>query len=127
MVMSMFYDRTGKPLKDVLEWAKLREDREYWVLGEDRMGGYDIVTYWEGLDRRNPISAAMNPRGPAEIFETMVFCGTASAEMFGAVVLFPNPLLTLTRTYALEDQAIAGHREVLAQVDGLIAAVSEIH
>lgn len=60
-----YFDRDGNPL-GLLEWGKLLEDREYKVVGQDRVKGWWVSTVWLGLDHRF---------GPGEplIFETMTF------------------------------------------------------
>jgi len=72
--MSRWYDRKGKALGDLFEWARLLEDREYCRVAQlvEQMANGErlrISTVWLGLDHN------FSGQGPPLIFETMVFGG----------------------------------------------------
>lgn len=92
--MSRYFDRTGAPL-DVLQWAKLFEDRTYQVVQQDTLADGTLVsTVWLGLDHRH------DP-GPPLIFETMVFDeGRDEREC---------------RRYTTEAEARLGHADMLTK------------
>jgi len=62
--MVPFHDKAGNPL-GVVDWAKLREDTEYFRIGLDHIGEYTVSTVWVGVLHIN--------------FETMVFTKGATA------------------------------------------------
>lgn len=65
-VVNHYFDRSGYPL-ELLEWAKLVENKEYKiVLQETLPNGKWVSTVWLGLDHQFG-------KGPPLIFETMVF------------------------------------------------------
>src|SRR5215469_1848635 len=65
--MSLFYDRQGRPIDDVLTWGRLFETSDRCV-GDTRVGGVRVSTVWLGIDH------SWGP-GPPLIFETMIFGG----------------------------------------------------
>lgn len=93
-----YFDQDGNPL-DLMEWAKLFEDTESRRIGSTKVKGYWVSTVWLGLP---PIS---NPR---LIFETMVFKSKTDG--------FDDAVDDYTRRYATKEGAIAGHKEVVAEV-----------
>lgn len=86
------YDRAGN-LIDIDRWALLMQDRRYQVLVQDHVGPYMVSTVWLGIDHNFD-------EGPPLIFETMVF-KTDSVE---------------GRRYTTEEEALAGHAELLNEV-----------
>lgn len=92
--MADYYDRDGNPTT-VHEWARRFEDTRYKRIAYDETPSGDISTVWLGLDHRFD-------DGPPLIFETIVFdrdSGNDDNEM---------------RRYATEDEARAGHAELLS-------------
>lgn len=68
MDLSRYYDKEGKPIKDVIEWGKLFEDFSYKVIKQETLpNGLWISTVWLGLNHN------WAPNGPIHIFESMVF------------------------------------------------------
>jgi len=62
-----YYDRQGKPMGEVLAWAKKLEDPTYKLVAKTELpNGVMISTVWLGLDH------SFRKRPPL-IFETMVF------------------------------------------------------
>ncbi len=89
--MSEWYDRNGKPITDLLEWARLLNDAEYKRVAYDDLGdGRYISTVWLGLDHGYG-------RGPPLIFETMTF-GPGGGDC---------------QRYATLEEARRGHEEML--------------
>lgn len=91
----MWYDREGRPI-DMLMYAVLRGDPEYFRVAEDLVGHFSVSTVWLGLDHN------YMGQGPPLIFETMVF-GT-------------DPRLPWweewQQRYATREGAEKGHKEV---------------
>lgn len=69
----MWYDKTGKPLRDYDKIEKLLEDFEYKRIARTEVGPYFVSTVWLGLDHDFSFTHfdKVNPR--PVIFETMVF------------------------------------------------------
>jgi hypothetical protein len=98
-----YYDREGRGLTDVFDWAKLMEPRYYENLDEyakykivkqeHTWLGFWVSTVWLGLDH------AFLPTYPPLIFETMVFFRHRSD-------------LEMDR-YTTERQAKAGHKNMI--------------
>lgn len=61
-----YYDKQGKVITDLLEWARLFEDKNYQVVSRYKDERVIISTVWLGIDHNWG-------NGPPLIFETMVF------------------------------------------------------
>jgi hypothetical protein len=93
--MFEFFDREGKPIDDVLAWAKLHSDEKYRRVDETTLSdGTWISTVWLGVNHR------FLKDGPPLIFETMVFKSGDSIDV---------------DQYATEADAIKGHRDMVAK------------
>lgn len=90
------YDRQGKPITDLLAWAKLLENESYKRVAEDQIGPYWVSTVWLGLDHNHSI------KGSPLIFETMVF-GPGEDDIF-------------CDRYSTEQEAAEGHVDVVNQL-----------
>lgn len=93
----LYYDREGREL-DLYEWARKMEDDEYKRVALDWVGGISVSTVWLGVNYRFE-------EGPPLIFETMVFDSN-----YDELTEFD------TCRYATEEEARAGHEEVVAEV-----------
>ena len=90
------YDREGKPISFEC-WIELRHQPGYIRVAEDTVGDFWISTVWLGIDHGSPLE------GTAPIiFETMVFGANRESEEM--------------RRYSTEEQALAGHREMVEEV-----------
>ncbi len=99
--MSDYYDRQGNPM-DMMQWARLVGQDGYAVVEKTLVRGrWEVSTVWIGLDHSFG-------HGPPLIFETMVFDqnpgGRDEHDM---------------RRYSTEEQARAGHAEVVWMVGQL--------
>lgn len=91
--MIRYYDRQGKPIANMLEWAKLMGDPAYQRVRHTQINGeVRVSTVWLGLDHN------MMGDGPSLIFETMVFGGEHDQEM---------------ERYSTEEEACAGHERMV--------------
>jgi hypothetical protein len=93
------FDRAGEPI-DFERWSLLFQDKRYQQIASDTLHGYLVSTVWLGIDHgwgftREPV-----------IFETMVF----------NVRDAPYPDVE-QRRYCTEEQARAGHAEVVNEVE----------
>lgn len=89
--MAEYFDRNGDPMA-LMTWAQKFEDDDYKRVEFTQIGEVEISTVWLGLDHGNPESR--------KIFESAVFgSGIDSQEE--------------TRQYATEDEARAGHAELV--------------
>lgn len=61
-----WFDKEGKPLKDINEWGKLRKDEDYFVIGRTQVGPFRVSTVWLGMEHGCE-------DGKPLIFETLVF------------------------------------------------------
>lgn len=117
-----YWDREGKPLT-LLEYAEkfgsIEARDAYRKLDYTEVGGMAFVsTIWLGINHR------FGP-GPPLIFETMAFLIPRDDDPPG--LLGRPPLTELseyvpTRRYSTEDEARLGHLEVVAEVEGWLAA-----
>lgn len=116
-----YHDRQGNPLT-LLEYAEkfatFEERKEYKQVAYTEVGGMAFVsTVWLGVNHR------MGP-GPPLIFETMAFVIPRDDDPPG---LFGHPNLAsldefiASRRYSTEEQALAGHAEVVAEVEAWLA------
>ena len=106
MTRPEFYDRAGQPI-DAQEWARLFEDDSQEV-GNTIVGAYRVSTVWIGIDHSWGA-------GPPLIFETMVF-GPESSGGFDLDC----------RRYSTEDEARAGHDEMVTLVRATTASLHDI-
>ena len=96
------YDRDGSPIT-FEQWARLRwtdDEPDAWRTGYERIaldhvGDVSVSTVWLGLDHGHGLTSA------PLIFETMVFGGPFDEQCW---------------RYATEDEARAGHANVVALV-----------
>lgn len=88
------YDRSGEPI-DFARWILLFEDDRYQQLAFDEIGGYRVSTIWLGIDHGCGMS------DEPLIFETMVFKDRKSVAQ---------------DRYCSEEEALAGHARLLAEV-----------
>jgi hypothetical protein len=93
-MMQLFFDRQGKPLT-IEEAESLLGDLEYKRVGIDYVGDVRVSTVWLGIDH------GFGREGPPIIFETMVFGGDHDQDC---------------DRYCTEEQALAGHRRVVANL-----------
>jgi hypothetical protein len=99
------YDKEGKPISPE-EYSRLHADGEYLRVDLTQIGPYTVSTVWLGLDHGFG-------RGPAVIFETMVFTSTAWNETRSRYDPEVEPLLDIDcRRYCTEEEATTGHEEV---------------
>lgn len=68
--MTLFWDRQGVPIEDVIEWATKFEDSEYRIVAvdQDAPGTPMVSTIWQGMDLS--MATVMHPNGIPAIFET---------------------------------------------------------
>lgn len=94
--MILHVDRQGRPIEDVLEWAKLIEDKSYHFLKRETLpNGVYVVTIWEGITI------------PEHLFYTAVFRrGPDSGKGWVKTMLDEIPSET-------EGQAFATHAETV--------------
>ncbi len=101
--MILYYDRKGQPL-DLMEWARLHEDRDYMIVAQHWIRGWMVSTVWLGLNH-NWIGS-----GPPVIFETMVFPPGDEAGEHGTMSE------EYCERYSTEEAAQAGHDRALSWV-----------
>jgi len=89
-----FYDRSGAPVGKE-RWALLFQDTRYQVLAQTKVAGYRVSTVWVGIDQSFGAGRPL-------IFETMVFG--------------PGNWGEEQRRYATEEEALAGHEEIVAAI-----------
>lgn len=101
-------------------WGELAEDPSYRRVARTMVGELCVSTVWLGLDH--------NYRPPPLIFETMVFDeGTTESVEWGGITRGFNPSLDeFTRRYTTEEQAVAGHDQVVAELLALLAGAQKI-
>jgi len=93
-----YYDPQGRPITDILKWAKLFNDRKleddrWWRVDKTQVGDVEVSTVWLGLDHN------YYDDGPPLIFESMVFGGEYDDYM---------------DRYSTWEQAQAGHDRIVA-------------
>ena len=94
--VSGHYDRHGNPI-EMMDWAARLADDDYKRVAIDKLPDGDVSTVWLGLDHRFGA-------GPPLIFETLVFGGPLDGEM---------------QRYSTEQDAQAGHREMVRRIRAL--------
>ncbi|KKN73751.1 hypothetical protein LCGC14_0396990 [marine sediment metagenome] len=92
--MSLHYDRDGNELT-LLAWAEKLEDDDYRRVELTERDDIKVSTVWLGLNQD------FTGIGPPVIFETMVFGGDHDGKQ---------------QRYSTEEQARAGHAEVVTEV-----------
>lgn len=93
MTQDFYYDRHGQPLRDSEAWSRLFSDPSYKRVAEDHVTDEVWVsTVWLGLNHNWG-------DGPPMIFETMVFGGPWDEDQW---------------RYSTEEEALAGHRLIVA-------------
>lgn len=98
-----YYDRRGNQLT-FREYGSLRQlGKKYVVLRQEDVGPYWVSTVWLGLD--HSFSGEM-----PQIFETMVFNNETDKSDLAC------------ERYATEEQALAGHKRIVAEVRLIVAA-----
>ena len=96
---SLYYDKDGTPISDVLFWAKKYEALGYKRVAETTLSdGKWVSTVWLGIDH------SFRDDGPPIIFETMVF---QSYEPLGSELE--------TKRYSTLGEAKAGHAAMVAR------------
>jgi hypothetical protein len=118
--VSDYFDKQGNPL-ELLEWAKLKGDKDFQRVAYDEVHPYFVSTVWLGLDH------GYNSGSPV-IFETMVFELDLSTSVSPAIGDLPEreyqyhkSLDQYTRRYSTEDDAWVGHRQIVKQLTKLNA------
>lgn len=100
---SGYYDRQGMPIKDVLELARLMEDRDYAVVRQtrhkERGREFWLSTVWLGIDHSFGNSVNSEPL----IFETMAL---EYKPAWNEIVATKTDWFWQER-YATEDEAVA--------------------
>lgn len=107
---SLHYDRAGKAI-GLGDWIALGEDWDYRMVARDEINGVRISTVWIGLDM------SVFEREPL-IFESMVFDEDARAPSDWGFDFAPS-WDNFTRRYSSEEDALAGHAEILEEVRAL--------
>lgn len=117
MGLRPYYDRAGEPLT-FREWACLFEadslldgDESYRVVGWTEVGPYFVSTVWLGLDH------SLGMHGRPVIFESMVFASEVShAPRDGLFGGFQYHASFDERRYCTEEEALAGHAQLVEEV-----------
>lgn len=99
-----YYDRDGKPI-DLWTWAELFEHSDRFI-GETFLGTYRVSTMWIGLNTNWG-------SGPPLIFETMVFATDTPYDLD-------------CRRYATEEQARAGHEELVTLLRATVQTADDV-
>lgn len=107
MNAGLYYDRHGKPM-DMLDWARLIEDREYSVIAQHWVRGWKVSTVWLGIDHNFTRS------GAPVIFETMIFAPKDVTVGRDGTAVTMEDLDQYQERYATERAAQAGHDRALA-------------
>lgn len=94
--MSDFYDKRGNAIT-LGQWSKLHNDLEYKRIGDDYLDKYRVSTVWLGLNQN-----FMNNEKIAT-FETMVFLKNSFEDVW-------------CQRYATEEEAIAGHNDLVESI-----------
>ena len=113
-----YYGRDGGPIWDMREWGQLHSDPDYKRVASDTVGSYWVSTVWLGFDHDwSWRGDGANPR--PIIFETMVFYEDDDGEM--------HPELEyMQERYVTEDEARAGHEEIVTTVRATVMTEAEL-
>lgn len=103
----LFFDRKGNPLQ-LLEYARLFEDKDYKVVKQEYVGKYFVSTVWVGLNM-----AFRRTQGKL-IFETMIFLKDEEDEES------EDPLRDYQERYGTEEEALEGHEKAVKIARGEI-------
>jgi len=95
-VVEGYFDRSGCSI-DLFRWSILRGDQDYVRVARDRVGELEISTVWLGADHQPGDGSPL-------IFETTVFRDGEQAGVW---------------RYCTEDEALAGHDQVLTYLHGM--------
>jgi hypothetical protein len=87
-----WYDKEGQPIKDLVAWAKLLDDKEYSRVGLFERPWVKVSTVWLGLNHNWG-------KGDPLIFETMAFA--------------PGMVEVCQERYSTLAQAEAGHAKAV--------------
>ncbi|PFG43030.1 hypothetical protein ATJ88_1709 [Isoptericola jiangsuensis] len=102
-----YHDKDGTPIT-MRRWVELRTP-EYSIVGRDKIGPYDVVTAWLGLDYN------FRAKGRPLIFETEVYIDPVDDDE-------PASRLWMSRErYYTLDGAQAGHDRATAQAREWVA------
>ena len=107
MTNDNYYDKEGKPM-EMLEWAKLLEDKNYQIIKQDTFkNGNFVSTVWLGLNYNFG-------KGKPLIFETMVF-DTNKKEKFkiGKRKMESMGEELDVKRYATLEEAKRGHKKMI--------------
>lgn len=110
-MFDIYYDRTGKPLKNVIEWAKLAHDKDYCRVAYDTIkdGRFYVSTIWLGIDHNFTYRINGDITNPHPlIFETMVFDNKKLNSIGTAEGIYQE-------RYSTEADALGGHKLALAR------------
>jgi hypothetical protein len=108
------FDRSGRRIS-LAVWVCLCGHPEYKRIARDHIGPCVVSTVWLGLDH------SLDFDGPPVIFETMVFSNDETwHERLGMAI---HEDLGIQQRYCTEDQARAGHAEIVAAVAGLVDTI----
>jgi hypothetical protein len=98
------YDRQGRAV-DRARWALLHADPAYVRIGLDQLGArYLVSTVWTGTSRQ------VDDLGRPLIFASTVYAAVSGADLGGGLPAAG------TRWYATEDEAVAGHAELVEKL-----------
>jgi hypothetical protein len=119
---SLRVDRTGRPMSEG-DWAEASDDREYVRVAEDAVGDVRVSTVWIGTDDR-VIGGGPDP----QIFETMVRDHPGDRKRDRGQKdrgrldgRSESGVGDLRRRYATEEEALIGHRQIVAVVKAKLA------
>jgi len=91
---SMYYDMDGKPIDDVLAWAKMFENKNRLIKQEYILGKLVFLSsVWLGIDHSFTFA------GKPLIFETMGFCQLCNEEF-------------IMDRYSTKKETIEGHKKI---------------
>ncbi|PFG43042.1 hypothetical protein ATJ88_1724 [Isoptericola jiangsuensis] len=101
-----YHDKDGTQIT-MRRWVELRTP-EYSIIGRDKIGPYDVVTAWLGLDY------TFRAKGRPLIFETEVYIDPVDDEPESHLWIFSERYYTLEGAQAGHDQATAQAQEWVA-------------
>lgn len=124
-----WFRRDGTPIRDLLVWARLLENRRYAQVAETFLeDGTRISTVWLGLDYN--FMAYLQDldimKSPPLIFETMVFSPETETIEFGGKKSEFHKILEQDR-YSTEAEAIMGHDAITRKWKAVREAWKNLH